>query len=102
MSSRAATVDPSQLELSLRAVLAHTLFPGRALLTVREVAAAWSVDDQHVTNMIECGDLLAIDLRTSRPARPAELKQQHKSIRQLLRIPTAEFDRITIARSSRL
>ena len=88
-----------QDDLPLSCVLAHTLFPGRALLTVGEIAAAWGVDRQHVTNLIECGDLAAINLRTSKPAKPSELKAEHVSIRQWLRIPVAEYDRFLHSRA---
>ena len=83
---------PGQDELPLTSVLAHKLFPGRAMLTVAEVANACGVDKQTITNLIECGDMLAVDLRTTRPARPTDVKAEHKSIRQWLRIPTSSYD----------
>ena len=68
------------------------------MLTVGEVAAACGVDNQHITNLVESGDLVAIDLRTSRPARRG--KSKHKSVRQLLRIPTSAFDALINARAT--
>jgi hypothetical protein len=98
MSKPAPT--PGQDELPLTSVLAHKLFPGRAMLTVAEVAHACGVDKQHITNLIEVGDLLAIDLRTTKPAKPSELKAKHKSIRQWLRIPTSAYDALITARKT--
>jgi len=80
------------------APLAQTLFPGRSMLTVGEIATACGVDNQHITSLVESGDLVAIDLRTSRPARTG--KSKHKSIRQLLRIPASAFDALISARAS--
>ena len=69
------------------------------MLTVGEVAVACGVDNQHITNLVESGDLVAIDLRTSRPARQGK-KAKHKSVRQLLRIPTSAFDALISARAT--
>jgi len=91
---------PGQDELPLTSVLAHKLFPGRAMLTVAEVANACGVDKQHITNLIEVGDLVAVDLRTTKPARPTDVKAQHKSIRQWLRIPTSAYDALITARKT--
>jgi len=85
-------LTPGQDELPLTSVLAHKLFPGRAMLTVAEVANACGVDKQTITNLIECGDMVAIDMRTTKPAKPSEVKKEHKSIRQWLRIPTSSYD----------
>ena len=70
------------------------------MLTVGEVATACGVDNQHVTNLIESGDLLAIDMRTSKPARPQKGKKKHKSFRQLLRIPASAFDDLVARRNT--
>ena len=59
------------------------------MLTVGEVAQACGVNSQHITNLIETGDLVAIDFRTSRP-RPG--MGEHKTARQLLRIPASALD----------
>jgi len=67
------------------------------MLTVGEVAIACGVDKQHITNLVECGDLVAIDLRTSRPARQ---EKKHRSIRQLLRIPVSAFEALINARAT--
>jgi hypothetical protein len=91
-------VTPGQDELPLKSVLAHSLFPGRAMLTVGEVARACGVDKQHVTNLVEVGDLVAIDLRTSKPAKPSDVTAQHKSVRQWLRIPTTAYDALITTR----
>lgn len=85
-------ITPGQDELPLTSVLSHSLFPGRAMLTVAEIANACGVDKQHITNLIEVGDLVAIDLRTSKPAKPSELKAEHKSVRQWLRVPVSSYD----------
>ncbi|MEI6034505.1 MAG: hypothetical protein WCS65_09525 [Verrucomicrobiae bacterium] len=89
---RKAIPVPGQDELPLRSVLAHTLFPGRAMITIQEFAHACHLDPQTVANLIECGDLVAVDLRTSKPAKPSELRAQHKSVRQWIRIPTSSYD----------
>ena len=88
-----ATIDPAT-----KAPLTNRVFPGRHLLTVGEVATACGVDNQHITNLVESGDLVAIDLRTSRPARPGTVK--HKSTRQLLRIPTSALDALIARRTT--
>ena len=98
MSKHAAT--PGQDDLPLTSVLAHKLFPGRAMLTVAEVAHACGVDKQHIANLIEVGDLVAIDLRTTKPAKPSEIKAAHKSIRQWLRIPTTAYDALVTSRAT--
>ena len=82
------------------AQLAQTLFPGRSMLKVGEVAAACGVDNQHITNLVESGDLLAIDLRTSKPAHPRRGQKKHKSFRQLLRIPSSAFDDLVARRNT--
>ncbi|PTX93358.1 hypothetical protein DB345_17270 [Spartobacteria bacterium LR76] len=79
-------------ETILREISCATLFPKRSLLTINEVAEAWKVDPQHVTNMIDCGDLRAIDLRTQKPPTG---RKKHKSFRRVIRIPVGEFDRVT-------
>lgn len=86
-----------QDDLPIKSVLSHNLFPNRALLRVGEIAEAWGVDEQHIRRLIECGDLAAIDLRTSKPANLTAAN--HKSFRQWLRIPVAEFDRFTKSRA---
>ena len=72
--------------------LAQTLFAGRQMLTVGQVASACGVDCQHITNLIESGDLLAVDLRTSRPVSSGKANRKHKSFRQLLRVPASALD----------
>lgn len=95
---------PGQDELPLRSVLAHSLFPGRAMLTVLEVAQACGVNPQTITNLIECGDLVAVDMRTSKPAKPSDLapeaEAKHKSFRQWLRIPTSSYDAFIASRTT--
>ncbi len=88
------SVIPGQDELPLTSVLAHKLFPGRAMLTIAEVAQACGVDKQTITNLVEVGDMVAIDMRTSKPAKPSdgEADSKHKSVRQWLRIPTSSYD----------
>lgn len=71
---------------------ARSIFPGRPMVTIRQVADACGVDCQHVTNLIESGDLLAVDLRTSRPVSSGKSRRKHKSFRQLLRVPTSALD----------
>jgi len=95
-----AFLPPGQDDLPLTSVLAHKLFPGRAMLTVAEVAHACGVDKQTITNLVECGDMLAVDLRTSKPARPTDVKAEHKSIRQWLRIPTSSYDAFINSRTT--
>lgn len=97
MTKSGSHVD--QFELPLSAVLSHSLFPGRAMLNIGEVAKAWGVDNEHVKRLIECGDLIAVDLRTSKPAKPSEIKKEHRSYRQWLRIPTSAFDEFTKSRA---
>lgn len=90
----------AQDDLPLSSVLSHDLFPGRRVLTIQEVAKAWAVDEQHVRNLIECGDLRAIDFRTNAPAKPSDIasedsgkaNRKHRSVRQWLRIPVSAYD----------
>lgn len=86
--------DSSQFELALKSALSHTIFPGRALLTVGEVADAWGATLKHVLNLVEVGDLTAVDLRSSKPVAKEDLEKmkEHKSVRRTLRIPVSAYD----------
>jgi len=93
-----------QDELPLTSILAHKVFPGRLLLSITEVADALGVTDQHIKNLIECGDLIATDVRSStKGTKPSDLKDKddrHQSVRQWLRIPVSEFDRFLQSRAT--
>jgi hypothetical protein len=83
-----AKADPRQDELPLTAVMAHALFPGRALLRVAEVAAALRCDDEHVFRLIDQGRLVAVNIATS-----TEIQRgTAKTFRKCLRIPTSAYD----------
>jgi len=81
--------DPAGMNKPLTS---HDLFPGRQMLTIRQVAEAIGVDCQHVTNLVESGDLTAVDLRTSKRVNCGKAPRKHKSFRQLLRVPASALD----------
>jgi len=80
-----------QAELPLSSVLAHTLFPGRAMLLVAEIATAFRCTEQHVLNLCEMGDLISIDIRTGKPSKPSE-HIASRAARRCLRIPVSSYD----------
>ena len=98
MIQRRPKFTPFQDELPLASVRSHSLFPGRSLLTVAEVAQAWGVSIQHVINLIEVGDLAAIDIRTSKPVAPGTT---HKMARAHYRVPVSEYDKFVTNRDTR-
>jgi len=69
-------------------------------LTVSEVAKVLGVDNQHVTNLVESGDLLAVDFRTSKPASAGRRTAKHKSFRRVLRIPVEACEDLINARKT--
>lgn len=77
-----------QEELPFANVQAHTLWPGRTVLYVREVARELRCVEQHVINLIEIGRLGALDVSTGRPYVPGKDKLH----RQALRVPVAAWD----------
>ena len=92
--SRSTPIAADQIELPLATVLAHQLFPGRAMLLLSEVRDAWRCSLQHVINLIESGDLIAVDIRTSNPVTKEEAgkMKNHKSFRRWLRVPVSAYD----------
>ena len=89
------TNAPGQDDLPLRSALAHELFPGRSMLSLQEVANAAGLTTAHLVNMIDAGDLVAIDMRTSRPP-----TGEHKTSRRWLRIPVSAYDTLIRSRST--
>jgi hypothetical protein len=80
--------DPRQEELPLTAVMSHTLFPGRVLLRVAEVAAALRCDDEHVFRLVDNGRMVAVNIATSTEIQPGT----SKTFRKYLRIPVTAWD----------
>lgn len=75
-------------------ILSHKLFPGRVLLSVDEVAKTWVCTKQHIYNLIEAGDLLAIDTKTR-----DTVKGKSKN-RRYYKVPVAVFDKFTQDRAT--
>jgi hypothetical protein len=77
-----------QHELPLSSVMAHELFPGRAVLMVKEVAHALRCTQQHVINLIEDRKIKAVDLAGA----PISLGGTNKTDRRFYRIPVSAYD----------
>lgn len=60
--ARGAAATPKQPACALSAVLSPELWEGRAVLSVREVAGALHVTEQHVVNLITEGRLKAVNV----------------------------------------
>lgn len=80
----------AQHELPLTACLAHKVFPGRTMLLIAEVAAAWKCTEQHVLDLVEEGQLVAVDIRGAVAKKPSEMG--NKTARRCLRIPVSSYD----------
>jgi hypothetical protein len=79
--------------------LAQSVFPGRNFLLISEVAKALKCSNQHVTDLIEEGLIVAVDIGnpTDNPAKSAETV---KTARRCLRIPVSSYDNFLRARST--
>lgn len=94
------------LELELRTVLAHDLFPGRSALRIAEIAAAWECTIQHVLDLIEEAELVAFDIRgkvrgeaeDGTGVRPSQLG--NSTARRCLRVPVSAYDAFLRRRSN--
>lgn len=90
----------AQHELPLTAALAHAVFPGRTLLIIAEVAEALKCTQQHVLDLVEEGQLVAVDIRgklAGATAKPSDMG--NKSARRCLRIPVSAYDTFIKARA---
>lgn len=79
-----------QMELALKSVAPHALFPGRQNLYPQEVADALEISKDQVFDLIEEGVLFAIEVASPKT----------KSGRSHWRIPVSEFDRYCRTRNS--
>lgn len=86
------TPSHHQDELPFRTVLSHELFPGRSSLLIAEVADALRCTVQHVLDLVEEGDLRAVDIRgrIQGEARPSDFGR--RDARRCLRIPVSAYD----------
>jgi excisionase family DNA binding protein len=66
--------------------ISDLLFPGRTVVNLKECAAKLGVTDQHILNLIELGELGAVDVGTG--------KIRH------YRIPVKEWEKYLAANSS--
>ena len=76
-----------QEELAFSAIATHALFPGRTTLYVAEVAKALSITEQQVINLIESGDLGAVNISAG-----MKTFVEGKVPRSHQRIPVSAFD----------
>jgi hypothetical protein len=68
------------------------------MLSLGEISRVSGLSIQHLHNLIDAGDLTALDLRTSRPPGPPDA--QHKSTRRWLRVPVSAYDDLIRTRST--
>lgn len=96
----------AQYELEIVPVLSHEAFPGRRFITVAEFAEPAGLTIQHVLDLIEEGELAAVDfrgkVRTDDDSFPAAKPSQmgNKTARRCLRIPVAAYDAFIKRRST--
>jgi hypothetical protein len=91
--------NDQQVELPLSSVMSHAVFPGRRSLLVAEIAETLRCTEQHVLNLCELGNLIAIDIRTGREAKPSEYAKS-RSARRCLRIPVSSYDAFVQTRTT--
>jgi excisionase family DNA binding protein len=72
--------------------LAQTTFPGRSVLTISEVAKTLNCTETHVRDLIDEGQLVAVDI--AGPPVPGG-----RPPRQCLRIPVSSYDNFLRARA---
>lgn len=78
----------TQDELPLSSVLSHAIFPGRSVLTLREVAHALRCHPDHLLKLIDTGRIVALDISTGRPIKPGHAREH----RRCLRVPVSSYD----------
>jgi len=84
-------LTPAQYEdLSLRGIRASQLWTGRAVLSVREVAEALHVSEQHVLNLITQGRLRGINITSALRSKAAPKTRIPR--REYWRIPLSAWD----------
>jgi hypothetical protein len=71
--------------------LAHITFPGRTVLMISEVAKALRCTETHVRDLIDEGQLVAVDIASP-------ITHGNKP-RQCLRIPVSSYDNFVRARA---
>lgn len=98
MSRTATKNDPAQEELALSAIKAHALFPGRSTLYVSEVCKALSMSENQVIDLIESGQLAAVDISSG--LKKDGIKNGNKTPRAYWRIPVSAFDAFVNARKN--
>lgn len=82
-------MNPHQDELPMTALMSHSIWPGRVLLYVHEVATALRSSSEHVWNLIDSGQLRAIDISTQKELIPGQIDKRR---RPCFRIPVAAWD----------
>lgn len=93
-----STPDPKQEELALSSVRAHALFPGRTTLYVHEVVRALSLSENQVIDLIESGDLAAVNIASG--LQSAGNPNGSKTPRKYWRIPVSAFDAFVAQRKN--
>ncbi len=87
-----------QDELPLSGLAAHAVWPGRVLLYVIEVAEKLHCSDQHVWNLIEEGQLIAIDIATKKQVVPGQIDRRRRGC---FRVPVCAWDKFIEANVSK-
>lgn len=89
--------DPQQEELAFSSIAPHAVFPGRRTLYVQEVAEHLKITSQHVLNLIELGELKAVNIASDISGGPTDGKSRRASARHY-RIPVSALDEFLQAR----
>lgn len=85
-----AKPDPKQEELPLSSVASHQVFPGRTTLYVIEVARVLGMVENQVLDLIESGELEAINIASG--LRSDANPSGSKTPRRYWRIPVSAYD----------
>lgn len=87
--------NPLQDELPLDSIKSHAVFPGRLNLYVAEVASKLQVTNQHILNLIEAGEIDAINI--AKDIKGGTTKSG-RTKSEFWRIPVAAYDALIEAR----
>lgn len=99
LQAEQAKLAVQQDELALVAVRAHALFPGRTSLRVVEVAKALAMTERQVADLIDEGELVAVDISSGMLS--TENPKGKRTSRSAWRIPVSAFDEFINQRKSK-
>jgi hypothetical protein len=90
--------DLASDDLPFMSLSKGVLFPGRVTLYLYEVAVALSCTPEHVANLIEKGELAALDIRST--PTPVKKGRHCAAVRKFWRVPVSGFEQFVKKRSS--